>query len=229
VVRTSQIPCSQGVGWGEKTKAGKGELFMETSEIHSKSIKRLAKSLPVIIFLFIVFACGFAAIVLHLSKDGLENNVFWLICGLAGLSLIGFIVFLLVAKAKIKARSSNPKQQILERMNDIKKISEEISEQYKIKNSIRKKAEEESNKIYKIIDSIIKKTADKEIETISKTTDSVLKQIEEILNDQLNDQLKISKLCKIIDSIIKKAGKKIKTISKKIEKLEKLKKKLETN
>jgi hypothetical protein len=80
-------------GFGKGKQKGKGELFMETPEIYSKLVKKLAKTLPVIIFLFIVFACGFTAIILLFCNcKGLECNIFKLICFLASLPFIVFFI-----------------------------------------------------------------------------------------------------------------------------------------
>jgi hypothetical protein len=97
---------------------------MNTSDDNSKLVKRLAKSLPMIIFLFIVFACGFATLVLLFGNEGLECKIFALICFLAVLPLIGFIVFW-VAKAKVidLAEAINSNQKTLE---DIQKILEKL-------------------------------------------------------------------------------------------------------
>jgi len=95
-------PSVPGFGW--VNKRGKGELFMEKSD--SKSVKRLAKILIGVIVSLEVFACGFAAIVLHFSKERFEN-MFGLICYLAFLPLIGFIVFIIFLQvAKIIGSSS---------------------------------------------------------------------------------------------------------------------------
>jgi glucan phosphoethanolaminetransferase (alkaline phosphatase superfamily) len=108
---------------------------MNTSDDHSKSVKRLAKSLPVIIFLFIVFACVFATLVLHFSNEGLECKIFALICFLAVLPLIGFIVFFWVAKAK--AINSNKNEADFREnlktdiMNEMRPLMEKTMEEIK--------------------------------------------------------------------------------------------------
>jgi len=63
-------------------------------ELSSKSTKRFAKVLLGITAIFAVFACSFAAILLSLS-NGLELNVFVLVCCLAASPLIVFL-FLII-------------------------------------------------------------------------------------------------------------------------------------
>jgi hypothetical protein len=178
---------------------------METSD--SKLVKRLAESLTGVIVSLAVFACVFAVIVLHLSKDGLENNVFWFICGLAGLSLIGFIVFLLVARARTEAKNSKSKQQ----------ITEEISLRRRIITSIKEKSIEEKSFLNKIPGSITKITEKEGNQPVPYS-----EQIVEIIVNRLEF---INKIEKEIDSqfkvLDKKANKEIKKQSKIIKKLEK--------
>jgi hypothetical protein len=94
---------------------------MGTSDNQPKSVKRLAKSLLVVIVSFAVFACGFATLVLLFGKE-LKCEIFPLIYILAFLPLISFIVFPLVAKAKVidlaEAIDSNQKtlEKILEKL-----------------------------------------------------------------------------------------------------------------
>jgi len=121
---------------------------MATPDDHLKLVKRLANSLIGIIVSLAAFACGFAAIVLYFSDEGLETDLFMLICFLASLpliglllTLIGFIVFLLVVKANTIV--SNLKKAVKEiqklsgatdpttkvAVEEIKKLLEEINEQ----------------------------------------------------------------------------------------------------
>jgi len=100
---------------------------METSD--TKLVKRLTKSLMGIIISLAVFACGFATLVLHFSKEGLETNIFVLICCLAGSSLIGLlIVFPFVAK-KLMKLSEATDSTIKEAVEKIQKLLKEILEQ----------------------------------------------------------------------------------------------------
>jgi uncharacterized protein YqhQ len=92
---------------GEK----KGELLMEHDDIFNlKSVKNFVKGLIVIVSLFIVFALGFAALVLHFVDElvnAFKDNFFKLICALAILPLIVFIGFLLFWRAYNKRRNKN--------------------------------------------------------------------------------------------------------------------------
>lgn len=120
-------------------------LFMETSDL--KLVKKLAKSLIEVIVSLAVFACGFATIVLHFSKNGIEPNVFDLIYCIAFLPLIGFIVFivfLFIAKTIVfcSKKAENEKKQseatnliIKEAVKSIQKLLEEINKQLSKTNS----------------------------------------------------------------------------------------------
>jgi len=66
---------------------------MENFEaLYSKSVRRFAKSLVLITVLFAVFACGFAAVVLHFNKSTEINS--WFIALIYILSIFPLIVFL---------------------------------------------------------------------------------------------------------------------------------------
>jgi hypothetical protein len=85
---------------------------METPENQSKIVKRLIKSLPDVIFLFVVFACVFATIVLKFGED-LECKgllIFLLaIFPLIFVSVWGFCVFkyIYTKRSYISFRASN--------------------------------------------------------------------------------------------------------------------------
>jgi len=147
---------------------------METSD--SKSIRRLAKSQQVIIFLFIVFACSFAAIVLHFSKEGLENNVFWLICGIAVLPLIGFLVFLFVAKTRTIAFN-------------LKKVAEKIQKLSKVIESNSKKTTEEIQKLSKAISKKATEEIQKQLKAISKKATEEIQKLSEDISKKATEEI----------------------------------------
>jgi len=130
---------------------------MENYDVHnSKSVKRFAKSLALLI---VLFACGFATLLLlHFGYGFLEYKVFKLICVIASLTFIGLIVFFW----KTKAIDDKSNQQIIE----------EIDERLKIMDSIIEKEKAEMDRLVKVTSTDLKQTGKilKKINSISKET-----------------------------------------------------------
>jgi len=191
-------------GW--VNKGGNGELFMETSD--SKFVKRLTKRLIGVIVLLTIFTCGFATIVLHFSKDGFDTNVFVLICCLAGLPLIGFIVFLLMAKEKTIAFNLKEAEEKIQKLSEVidsnaTKIKKEIQKLSGATESISTKAENEIKKLSEDIKSISTK-AENEIKKLSEDIEFISTKAEK----------KIQKLSGTIESISEKVDEKIQKLLK---------------
>jgi len=165
----------------------------DTENRESKSARRFVKNLPLIIVLFVIFAFGFAVLLLSRFSYGfLEDNVFKLICGLVSFAFISFITFLWAEKVK----DIDPQQ-----------IKKEIAVRFKIIESLNEKAEKERKVQLKIINSIGEEKST-DLNQIKKKVTKRYKIIVSICEKTIK---KMERQSKAIDSLIKKLDKKFKT------------------